>query len=378
MANENWMRTYTMRCGKMGKQGFEIGNVNSVTEDCLHVSFSVEKSSEESQNDAKVQIWNLSPKNLSILESKDCVVELKAGYGKNRSLIFVGNVSSAITTLDNADRLTELTVVDGLVELRDTNISVSINGKVNCKTVYQKIANAMGVSVKFAGDLSYATLPNGFSYVGKAKGALQKVANCCGHKWSIQNQVLHVTWPGRSITTQGYLLSADTGLINIPKRITIGSGDESKTGWEVEYLLNGAIGVNDIVELRSKTASGYFLVYKVTMDGDNMGGDWLCTAQLLKIAEKPKMDKKAESGSSKKKSSGSGSSSGGTIKKGDKVKVIRTVKSGSRTKGYQYSGGMFTCYYSVYDVIQVKGDRVVIGIGSTVTAAVKMADLAKV
>ena len=31
MANENWMRTYTMRCGKMGKQGFEIGNVNSVT-----------------------------------------------------------------------------------------------------------------------------------------------------------------------------------------------------------------------------------------------------------------------------------------------------------------------------------------------------------
>ncbi len=165
MANENWMRTYTMRCGKMGKQGFEIGNVNSVTEDCLHVSFSVEKSSEESQNDAKVQIWNLSPKNLSILESKDCVVELKAGYGKNRSLIFVGNVSSAITTLDNADRLTELTVVDGLVELRDTNISVSINGKVNCKTVYQKLANAMGVSVKFAGDLSYATLPNGFSYV---------------------------------------------------------------------------------------------------------------------------------------------------------------------------------------------------------------------
>ena len=77
--------------------------------------------------------------------------------------------------------------MDGLVELRDTNISVSINGKVNCKTVYQKIANAMGVSVKFAGDLSYATLPNGFSYVGKAKGALQKVANCCGHKWSMQS-----------------------------------------------------------------------------------------------------------------------------------------------------------------------------------------------
>lgn len=376
MGSENWMRTYTMRCGKMGSKGFEIGNVHSVEEDCLHVSFSIEKSSAESPNDAKVQIWNLSPENLSILESKDCIVELKAGYGTNRSLLLVGNVSSAITTLDNADRLTELTVVDGLVELRDTNITVSINGKVDCKTVYQQIADAMGISVKFAGDLWFSTLPNGFSFTGKAKSALQKIANCCGQSWSIQNQVLHITWPGRSITTQGYLLSSDTGLINIPKRITIGSGDESKTGWEVEYLLNGAIGVNDIVELRSNTISGYFLVYKVTMDGDNMSGDWLCTAQLLKIAEKPKMDKKAETSAASGDSSSSGTSSG-TIQKGDKVKVIRTVQSGSRTKGYQYSGGMFTCWYSVYDVIQVKGDRVVIGIGSTVTAAVKMADLEK-
>lgn len=372
MANENWMRTYVMRCGKMGKKGFEIGNTDSPTQDCLHVSFSVEKSSAESPNNAKVQIWNLSPKNLSILETKDCIVELKAGYGNNRSLILVGNVSSAITTLDGADRLTELEVVDGLVELRDTNISVSINGKVNLKTVYKKIAAAMGISVKFAGDLSFKTLPNGFSYVGKAKGALQKAANCCNHKWSIQNQVLQITNPGRSVSTRGYLLSSDTGLINIPKRITIGSGEETKTGWEVEYLLNGAIGVNDIVQLKSKTVNGYFLVYKVTMDGDNMEGDWICTAQLLKIAEKPKLDKKASSGGSSKSSS-----SGGSIKKGDKVKVTRTVKSGSKTKGYQYAGGMFTCYYSVYDVIQVKGDRVVIGIGSTVTAAVKMADLAK-
>lgn len=371
MANENWMRTYVMRCGKMGNKGFEIGNIDSPTQDCLHVSFSVEKSSAEDPNSAKVQIWNLSPKNLSILETKDCIVELKAGYGNNRSLILVGNVSSAITTLDGADRLTELEVVDGLVELRDTNISVSINGKVNLKTVYQKIADAMGISVKFAGDLSFKKLPNGFSYVGKAKGALQKAAKYSKHKWSIQNQVLQITNPGRSITTQGYLLSSDTGLINIPKKITIGSGEETKTGWEVEYLMNGAIGVNDIVQLKSKAVNGYFLVYKVTMDGDNMEGDWICTAQLLKIAEKPKLDKKASSGGKK------GSSSGGTIKKGDKVKVIRTVKSGSKTKGYQYAGGMFTCYYSVYDVIQVKGDRVVIGIGSVVTAAVKMSDLAK-
>ncbi len=373
MGKENWLRTYQMRCGEMGKKGFMIGNIDSPTQDCLHINFSVEKSNAENPNNAKVQIWNLSPQNLSILDTKDCIVELKAGYGGNNSLILVGNVTSAVTTLDGADRMTELEVVDGLVELRDTNISVSLNGKVNCKTVYQQIAKEMGLSLSLAKDLSYKTLPNGFSYVGKAKGGLQKLAGACGHEWTIQNQVLQVSWPGRAVDTRGYLLSSDTGLINIPKRITIDSGEETKTGWEVEYLLNGAIGVNDIVQLRSNIVSGYFLVHKVTMDGDNMEGDWLCTAQLLKIAELPKLDQKASGGGG----GSSGGTSGGEIKKGDKVKVTRTLTQGNKTKGYQYSGGMFTCYYQTYDVISVKSDRVVIGIGTTVTAAVKMADLAK-
>lgn len=365
MGNENFMRSYTLRAGRRGRTGFEIGNTGSTAQEALHVSFSIEKSNAESPNDAKVQIWNLSPGNLNILEEKDCIVELKAGYGNNMALILAGNVSSAITTRDGADRMTELQVVDGLVELRDAVVSISMNGKVNCKEAYQKIAGSMGIPVMFARDLSFKTLPNGFSCVGKAKSALQKLAGCCGHRWSIQDQVLQVTWPGRALSTMGYLLSSDTGLIDVPKKITIGSGDEEKTGWEVEYLLNGAIGVNHVVELRSGVASGYFLVHKVTIDGDNMEGDWICTAQLLKIAAQPKLDRKASAGGE------------GSLKKGDKVKVIRTVRSGSKTKGYQYSGGMFVCYHSVYDVIQVKGDRVVIGIGSTVTAAVNIRDLEK-
>ena len=368
MAGENFLRRYTLKAGKPGTEGFEIGNITNAAQEALHISFSVEKSNTETPNDAKIQIWNLSPQNLNILEEKDCTVELKAGYGDSMALIMAGTVASAITTRDNADRMTELQVVDGMVALRDSVVTISMNGKVNCKDVYQQIASAMGMSIIFANDLSYVTLPNGFSYVGKAKNALQKIAQVCGHSWTIQNGIIQITWPGRAVATRGYLLSSDSGLINVPKKITIGSGEEEKSGWEVEYLLNGAIGVNDIVELRSLEANGYFLVYKVTMDGDNIDGDWICTAQLLKIAAQPALDVKAADDPNASTSS---------FKKGDKVKVTRTVTSGGKTKGYQYSGGMFTCWYSVYDVIQVKGDRVVIGIGSVVTAAVNANDLAK-
>lgn len=58
-----------------------------------------------------------------------------------------------------------------------------------------------------------------------------------------------------------------------------------------------------------------------------------------------------------------------TFKKGDKVKV----KSGAKT----YTGGSLASfvYKTVYTVIEISGDRVVIGNGGVVTAAVRASDL---
>lgn len=61
-----------------------------------------------------------------------------------------------------------------------------------------------------------------------------------------------------------------------------------------------------------------------------------------------------------------------TFKKGDKVKVNKGAKT--------YSGGSLASYVytTTYEVIQVSGDRVVIGLGSAVTAAMNAKDLKKV
>lgn len=55
------------------------------------------------------------------------------------------------------------------------------------------------------------------------------------------------------------------------------------------------------------------------------------------------------------------------IKVGDNVKVLRNVT---------YTGGSFKMYYDKYDVLSISGDRVVIGIGKVVTAAVNVKDIA--
>lgn len=210
MAQENFIRRYLMKAGKMGHNGFQIGQTSTENPHALHISFSIEKSTSETANTAKVQIWNLSPANLSILDTKDCTIELQAGYANHIALILAGNVVTSSTEMDGADRMTEIEVVDGRVALRDTYISISRSGKVNSKEVFDQIAGEMGVSVVYSKGCKFKTLPHGFSYVGAAKTALKKLCKTCGLKWSIQNSVLQIRKPNEAITTRAYLLSTDT------------------------------------------------------------------------------------------------------------------------------------------------------------------------
>ena len=62
-------------------------------------------------------------------------------------------------------------------------------------------------------------------------------------------------------------------------------------------------------------------------------------------------------------------SSGTKISVGDKVKVLNPITC---------TGNNFKLYHPQYDVLEIKGDRVIIGIGKTVTAAVKLDNLQKV
>lgn len=293
MSHENFIRRYLMKAGVMGRNGFQIGHTSDANPHALHISFSIEKSDSETANTAKVQVWNLSSESLMVLDLKDCIIELQAGYTSHISLILVGNVVTATTQMAGADRLTELEVVDGRVVIRDTYISASFSGKVNSKDVFDYIAAAMGIPVVYSAGCEFRILPNGFSFIGPAKNALKKLSKTCRLAWSIQNSILQVRKPNEPITASAYLLSADTGLLDVPKRITISaesddsadgsSGTTSQIGYEVRYLLNGAIGVNDFVRLESNTVRGYFRVYKLNLDGDNLEGEWTCTAQLLEV-----------------------------------------------------------------------------------------------
>ena len=200
---QNFDRQYRMTAGKPGSVGFEIGDT---TPYALHIAFSIQKQELESSNTAKVQVWNLNKSHLATLEEEGCFLTLKAGYGNTLPLILSGSVSYTRTQPDGADVMTEIEVVDGLAEIRDTWVSISYAGKVNSKKIIDDVAAQMGVTVTYSYNAEFADIPNGFSFVGQAKFALTKACAVSGLEWSIQNGILQVKKPGDVMSKEVYVL----------------------------------------------------------------------------------------------------------------------------------------------------------------------------
>lgn len=285
----NFDRRYRLIAGKGGKKGFELGNVTEKNPVPLHITFSIEKSDLSTQNTGKIEIWNLNKPHLAELEKKGCIVGLYAGYGNNLPLIFSGKTSFVSTVMDGADRKTSIELTDCLVTKKETYVSISYRGTVSWKTIFDSVAAKIGAAVVYSRKAKFKNVSNGYSFVGPVKKVLDKGCKCCGLSWSIQNGILMIKRKGDAMSRQGYLISAETGLIGMPQRVAFTDSDNSdKTlvGYDVTYFLNGAINVNDYVKLESKIKTGYFYVYSLQISGDNISGDWTCKARLLALTKK--------------------------------------------------------------------------------------------
>lgn len=297
MSNRHFDRQYRLKAGVTGSVGFEVGDSSNPHNSALHISFSLERTDSSALNTSKITLWNLNDAQINTLSRAGCSIELCAGYGAQRPCVFRGTVTNAVTDLDGADRMTEIEAIDGFAEIKDTFVTMSYRGKTKVKVVLEATASRLSLPIVYSKSarqtVAEAEFSRGYCYVGAAKNVLDEACNAAEVLWSIQNGTLQVRKVGEPISNTAQVISAATGLVGVPKKIynsAVAAGEntgsslqDSLFGYEVVYLLNGAIGVNDLVRLESETATGIFRVYKLTIDGDNMEGDWQCTAQLVEV-----------------------------------------------------------------------------------------------
>lgn len=296
---EQWNRQYRLAAGQAGSTGFMIGSETDGRS--LHISFDLEKSDTQSSNTGTITISNLNDTHKSQLNEEDCYIELYAGYGSTVGCIFAGWVDSTEEDLTGGDRDMKVEVIDGFLNT-DLQGSISLSGTVTCQEVVDECVDKLEVTSSTITDaaselLASAMYDNGYCYVGKYRAALQNACRKAGVTFSIQNGILQIYVSGEAVTESAYTLSSDTGLISIPKKITIsesnansgsssdsdGTAETGIPGYEVTYFLNPSIGVNDLVQVDSDEVTGYYRVHKLTITGDNYSGDWTCTAQLIEV-----------------------------------------------------------------------------------------------
>ncbi len=282
MSLENFDRQYRVQIMPENGGGFEFGGEQFP----LHISFSFSKADVITMNTGQISVWNLSPEQRTMLidcEEK-CTLSLWAGYNNRLFKIFSGLVSFSTTSMDGADLRTDIEVIDALDAYKDTYVDLSYNGVVSYETIMKDCVSLMGLPVETSYNVEFGSTENGFQYVGSGAELLTKCCDCTDAAWTIQDGEVHIKKPNDTMNRNVKEISAETGMIEMPKRVIIAGSTETGDkiiGWDVKFLLNAAISVDDYVVLKAKDVKGKFRVYSLQYSGDNYSGEWVCTARLV-------------------------------------------------------------------------------------------------
>jgi hypothetical protein len=274
----------------------ELTDGTAVRAENLRITFNVEKTRGSATNAIKMGVYNLSKDTRAKIKQKDSYVRLMAGYNKGTGLelLFAGHAQFVLHSHQPPDVITQLECQDGVKELRETRVNLSFGQGVAGSKVMDAIAAQFGFPILNKQAIK-GNFPNGFSYVGPARAALDKVSKRFNLEWTIQNGNLVFAPLDGNNSQPPVPLSVESGLIGNPSKLyytasqldgslnahkSLGKAkkeaDIVATGWRVTSLLlpkalpNGRISI-DALEIPGGKS---FRIESVKHSGDTRGQDW--------------------------------------------------------------------------------------------------------
>lgn len=304
-----------------------IGEANgqSVIINDLRFSFDITKDNDKTTNKLTLKIYNMNNQTRNLVERVNNSVILKAGYEDDIGAItiFTGSVVSAWTTREGNDTITELSVRDGALPLRQTKLSLSYAPGTSALDILSDVSASFGLPVKpLPEKITDKPYRRGFAFCGKAETAMRDICHYLGLTWSIQNNEIQILSKDHPIGDELVVLTPDNGLIGLPTRIIDSTrnksqgessppsklvlsqslGDKSQfqiEGYNVKCLLQPRLYPGCYVGLesdmllldpsadkdRSERPRAFFRAEVVTHSGDTFEGDWITECELKSIPQ---------------------------------------------------------------------------------------------
>ena len=259
--------------------------------DQQRIRFKIKKTLRREPNEATITISNLSAESRRIVTDRGTPVVLRAGYASNIATIYSGQVFTFEDERNDTERDLTLTCRDGDSAWLGY-VSQSWGAGVPRLTVVTALAAEMGLTLASgSADLIAANGSTRGPYVahGHAFEELDDFLRPLGLSWSIQDGLLQVIAANASNGQSAVLLTPQTGLIGVPKRMEKYHKPGSKnhgvpTQVEFQSLLQPSLVPGRQVRLESDAITGNYIVQVAEFSGDTHGDDWAVTCQGAEVA----------------------------------------------------------------------------------------------
>jgi hypothetical protein len=250
------------------------------------VAFRVEKSLKPEPNTCELQVWGLNEDQRAGLEElqpkkeskRGIPVRIEAGYKGGASLIWLGDLRTAVSVKEGPDWVTALSSGDGEKAYQSARVALSYGPKTPIDTALRAMVRALGVD---EGNVSQVAaqlrlrgvgklLSQGAVISGPAARQLTDWARAADLEWSIQDGAIQFVDRGKALLGKAVRITSDTGMIGSP---TV-DNDGVLT---VTVLMMPDVKPGTLLVVDSRRIKGNYRVEQATWDGDSFGGSWQIT-----------------------------------------------------------------------------------------------------
>lgn len=251
---------------KMGDLEFENSNINNPKG--FDISFRIPFEAEDEPDVSEISIYNLKDETINSIRSKGYVI-LNAGYEGQVGNLLSGKIEHIDTIRRGLDKETRITVTDGGIEFRNSQINKTYKEDVNIKYIMNELALTAGFEVGEIDPVNNITFPLGKSVNGYIEPILKELAKSSGSKMYIKNNRIFIRDKDKGTET-GFVLDSGSGLLDSPEI----QREEKEDGQEVlkyrvKCYLNHNINKDSIVKVVSKDFQGFLRVESGEHSGDS-------------------------------------------------------------------------------------------------------------
>lgn len=252
------------------------------------ISFDISKSSDNKKsngNSATIELWNLTPDQIKLLESEYIECKFSVGYASLGTRVVVqGNVVEVQTVKSGTDFITQVRMGEGYTDLNHTDLRAVVSPGKKVSDVIEEIRQQMpGVARgSYTGTNLNNPVVHGWRLNGTPREALRKLCETHNIEYSVTGGVLNVT-DDNGLTTKNTvlapLLTPETGLIDQPFFVSEKGKKGIKEprrrrGVQFKALLNTECVPGQLVKIESPFITGYYRINSTRFSGDYRGQEW--------------------------------------------------------------------------------------------------------